>query len=152
MHLWKTHCNYISFGSPNCWMALSALQGSSRVMWTLRFWLFTLLSACREIPELAASEMMATNWRKERGLDYYWSLYSSKVLLDTDQSSHSSNENRNSTTSTLSDLFTTHEAVFLLEVDVVYGKTLLSPWLIADAAVRTPHHTTLTTSHLQKKK
>lgn len=47
-------------------MALSALQGSSRVMWTLRLWFFTRLSACREIPELAASEIMATNLRRER--------------------------------------------------------------------------------------
>lgn len=46
---------------PNCWMARSALHGSSKVMWTLRLWFFTRLSACREIPELAASEMMATN-------------------------------------------------------------------------------------------
>lgn len=46
-------------------MALSALQGSSKVMWTRRLWFFTRLSACREIPELAASEMMATNWAKE---------------------------------------------------------------------------------------
>lgn len=47
-------------------MALSALQGSSKVMWTLRLWFFTRLSACREIPELAASEMMATNWKGKR--------------------------------------------------------------------------------------
>lgn len=46
-------------------MALSALHGSSKVMWTLRLWFFTRLSAWREIPELAASEMMATNWSKE---------------------------------------------------------------------------------------
>ncbi|TNN41605.1 hypothetical protein EYF80_048220 [Liparis tanakae] len=51
--------------SPNCWMALSALHGSSKVMWTRRRWFFTRLSACREIPELAASEMMATNWETE---------------------------------------------------------------------------------------
>lgn len=40
-------------------MALSALQGSSSVMWTLLLWFFTRRSACKEIPELAASEMMA---------------------------------------------------------------------------------------------
>lgn len=47
---------------PNCCIALSALQGSSSVMWTLRRWFFTRRSACREIPELAASEMMAMFW------------------------------------------------------------------------------------------
>ncbi len=31
---------------PNCWMALSADQGSSSVMWTRRFLFFTLRSAC----------------------------------------------------------------------------------------------------------
>merc|ERR1719430_331474 len=41
-------------------MALSADQGSSRVMWTLLFLFFTLLSACREMPLLAASEIIAT--------------------------------------------------------------------------------------------
>lgn len=51
----------------------------------------------------------------------------------------------------VSDLLSTHEAIFLLDVDVVDGKTLLGPWLVTDAAIRTPHHTTLTTSHLQKK-
>merc|ERR1719264_13973 len=45
---------------PNCWIARSALQGSSRVMCTLLFLFFTLLSACKEIPLLAASEMIAT--------------------------------------------------------------------------------------------
>ena len=44
---------------PNCCIALSALHGSSSVMWTLRRWFFTRRSACSEIPELAASEMMA---------------------------------------------------------------------------------------------
>lgn len=48
----------------------------------------------------------------------------------------------------VSDLLSTHEAIFLLEVNVVDGKTLLSAGLIMDAAIRTPHHTTLTTSHL----
>lgn len=50
--------------SPNCWMARSALQGSSRVMCTRRFWFFTRLSAWREIPELEASEMIATSYRE----------------------------------------------------------------------------------------
>ena len=45
---------------PNCCMALSALQGSSKVTCTLLFWFLTLRSACKEMPELAASEMMAT--------------------------------------------------------------------------------------------
>lgn len=49
------HC----INSPNCCMALSALQGSSSVMWTLLLWFFTRRSACKEIPELAASDMMA---------------------------------------------------------------------------------------------
>lgn len=52
----------------------------------------------------------------------------------------------------VSDLLSTHEAIFLLDVNMVDGKTLLSPWLITNAAVRTPHHTTLTTSHLEKEK
>lgn len=47
--------------SPNCCMARSALQGSSSVMWTRRFWFFTRLSAWREIPELEASEIIATS-------------------------------------------------------------------------------------------
>lgn len=41
-------------------MALSALQGNSRVTWTRRFWLIARLSAWRDIPELAASDIMAT--------------------------------------------------------------------------------------------
>lgn len=55
---------------PNCCIALSALHGSSSVMWTLRRWFFTRRSACSEIPELAASEMMAMFWieGKERHL------------------------------------------------------------------------------------
>lgn len=44
---------------PNCWIALSALQGNSRVIWTLRLWFLALRSACNEIPELAASEIIA---------------------------------------------------------------------------------------------
>lgn len=51
---------------PNCCIALSALHGSSSVMWTLRRWFFTRRSACREIPELAASEMMAMFWLKTK--------------------------------------------------------------------------------------
>ena len=47
--------------SPNCCMARSALQGNSNVMWTRRFWFFTRLSAWREIPELEASEIIATS-------------------------------------------------------------------------------------------
>lgn len=47
--------------SPNCCMARSALQGNSSVMWTRRFWFFTRLSAWREIPELEASEIIATS-------------------------------------------------------------------------------------------
>lgn len=47
--------------SPNCCMARSALQGNSSVMCTRRFWFFTLLSAWREIPELEASEIIATS-------------------------------------------------------------------------------------------
>lgn len=64
-HLQKAHCKIALPDLPNCWIALSALQGSSRVMCTLRLWFFTLLSACREIPELAASEIMATNCSKQ---------------------------------------------------------------------------------------
>lgn len=49
-------------------MARSALHGSSRVMCTLLLLFCTRLSACREIPELAASEMIATSfvWNRER--------------------------------------------------------------------------------------
>ena len=54
---------------PNCCMALSALHGSSSVMWTLRRWFFTRRSACREIPELAASEMMAMFWLERHTTD-----------------------------------------------------------------------------------
>lgn len=46
---------------PNCWIARSALQGSSNVMWTRRLWFWTRRSAWRETPELEASEMMATS-------------------------------------------------------------------------------------------
>lgn len=49
-----------STDSPNCWTALSALHGISRVMWTRLFWFGTRLSAWREIPELAASDIIAT--------------------------------------------------------------------------------------------
>ena len=45
---------------PSCWMALSADQGNSSVMWTRRRWFATLLSACNEIPADAASEIIAT--------------------------------------------------------------------------------------------
>lgn len=62
----KAHCRITYLDSPNCWMARSALQGSSKVIWTLRLWFLTRLSACREIPELAASEMMATNWKGKK--------------------------------------------------------------------------------------
>lgn len=72
---------YSCINWPNCWMALSALQGSSSVMWTLLLWFFTRRSACKEIPELAASEMMAmfclmvkylqmVNRRKDRHVDF----------------------------------------------------------------------------------
>lgn len=47
------------YNLPNCWIALSALHGNSKVMWTLRLWFLALRSACNEIPELAASEMIA---------------------------------------------------------------------------------------------
>lgn len=57
--------------SPNCWMARSALQGNSRVMWTRLRWFLTRLSACKEIPELAASEIIATSW-KERERERQW--------------------------------------------------------------------------------
>lgn len=54
--------------SPNCCTALSALQGSSSVMWTRRFWLRARRSACRDIPELAASDITAIFWRE----NIYW--------------------------------------------------------------------------------
>lgn len=40
-------------------------------MWTLRRWFFTRRSACRDIPELAASEMMAMFWLKEQMSERY---------------------------------------------------------------------------------
>jgi hypothetical protein len=46
---------------PSCWMALSALQGSSMVMWTRRRLLGAVALACREMPVEAASLMMATS-------------------------------------------------------------------------------------------
>lgn len=55
-------------GSPNCWMARSALQGSSSVMCTRRRWFWTRRSAWRETPELEASEMMATSWDAWSGM------------------------------------------------------------------------------------
>jgi len=55
----KNSCKEPSMCVPNCCMALSALQGSSRVMCTRRRWFTARLSACREMPELAASEMIA---------------------------------------------------------------------------------------------
>lgn len=48
---------------PNCWTALSALQGSSSVRCRRRFWLAARLSACSEIPLLAASEIIAKGLR-----------------------------------------------------------------------------------------
>ena len=72
-------CPY-SVHSPNCWMALSALQGSSSVMWTRRFWLATLRSACSEIPELAASDMMAINCNKTTR-QRLWTRNTSKFLV-----------------------------------------------------------------------
>lgn len=51
-----------------------------------------------------------------------------------------------------SDLLRAHEAILLLDVDVVDGEALLGPGLVTDAAVGTPHHPTLTTGHLQKSK
>lgn len=44
---------------PNCWIALSALHGNSSVICTRRRWFIARLSACRDIPELAASDIMA---------------------------------------------------------------------------------------------
>ena len=46
---------------PSCWMALSALQGSSQVKWTRRARLSASALACREMPVLAASDTMATS-------------------------------------------------------------------------------------------
>ena len=47
---------------PSCWMALSALQGSSHVKWTRRLWFEASALACREMPVLAASATMATSF------------------------------------------------------------------------------------------
>jgi len=40
---------------PNCWMALSADQGSSRVMWQRRRWLGTLQQQQEDMEVVAAS-------------------------------------------------------------------------------------------------
>lgn len=56
---------------PNCWMALSALQGNSRVTCTRLFWFSARLSAWREIPELAASDIMATFCQQIKVSIYY---------------------------------------------------------------------------------
>mmetsp|Transcript_45285 Transcript_45285/g.92434 ORF Transcript_45285/g.92434 Transcript_45285/m.92434 type:complete len:288 (+) Transcript_45285:1918-2781(+) len=47
---------------PICCTALSALHGSSRVMWTRWRWFFTRRSAWSEMPVEAASLMMATSF------------------------------------------------------------------------------------------
>lgn len=79
---WKANPKIKHADSPNCWMARSALHGSSKVMWTLRLWFFTRLSACREIPELAASEMMATSCKEQRlRLFIIWLCISLKCRL-----------------------------------------------------------------------
>lgn len=46
-------------------------------------------------------------------------------------------------------LLSTHEAVLLLDVDVVNCGSLFSPRLVTDDSIGTSHHATLTTSHLQ---
>ena len=50
----------------------------------------------------------------------------------------------------VSDLLSAHEAVFLLDVDVVNCVALFSPRLVSDTAIRPSHHTALTTRHLRK--
>ena len=68
--------------SPNCWMARSALQGSSNVMCTRRFWFNARRSACSEIPELAASEMMATSCGNQIKTSHYlWKYITPSNLL-----------------------------------------------------------------------
>jgi hypothetical protein len=61
-------CKWQESGSPNCWIARSALHGNSNVMWTLRRWLRARLSLCREIPLEAASEMIATSFSPSMNL------------------------------------------------------------------------------------
>lgn len=74
---------------PNCWMARSALQGNSSVMWTRRFWFFTRLSAWREIPELEASEIIATSCKRHnQSEELHWSSQRPGVWL---QGKHLSN-------------------------------------------------------------
>lgn len=48
----------------------------------------------------------------------------------------------------LTHLFSTHKTFLLLQVDLVYGETLLSPGLIHDGAVRSAHHPAFPASHL----
>ncbi len=47
---------------PSCWMALSALQGSSHVKCTRRLWFAASALACSEMPVLAASDTIATTF------------------------------------------------------------------------------------------
>lgn len=55
--VWLLRCE-----RPSCWMALSALQGSSMVMCTRRRPLPAPRTACSEMPVDAASLMMATSF------------------------------------------------------------------------------------------
>mmetsp|Transcript_79161 Transcript_79161/g.191468 ORF Transcript_79161/g.191468 Transcript_79161/m.191468 type:complete len:316 (+) Transcript_79161:1317-2264(+) len=55
---------------PHCWMAWSALHGSSSVMCTRRRRFCTRRSACSEMPEEAASEMMATSFSPAMKADF----------------------------------------------------------------------------------
>lgn len=122
---------------PNCWMALSALQGSSSVMWTLLLWFFTRRSACKEIPELAASEMMAM-----------FCLRSSHLLTTKKQEM-----NETSTPRKLSKyLLSIHEPLFLCQIEDFHGDVEFWAGLIGDAAIVVAHHATFATSHLQENK
>lgn len=78
---------------------------------------------------------MATNCRKQRGVIQSAEGFRQRTVVSAGHvEAH---------------LLSTHEAVLLLDVDVINRGPLFGPRLVADASIRTPHHTTLTASHLQ---
>ena len=71
-HCACTHLRWLDLWvRPSCCTALSALQGNSIVMCTRRRSLLQLVSEWREIPVLAASEMMATSFPPSMK-DFLW--------------------------------------------------------------------------------
>jgi hypothetical protein len=66
---------------PNCWTALSALQGNSTVRWTRRRWLGTLKSACKDIPgSIKKTCSLASRWMLKYQnvkitISFFWHMY-----------------------------------------------------------------------------